>query len=138
MSRFAICTLAAVALSGCVYFPPKAELTEILRDCTEELGGWAGKPAHGMPKAERAGILNAATQWAMKEEYYPCNITLCGAIIDATPSTVSVWITGYGDLNPSAVVTFAPHSFRVLKTAFHHSGCPGGVYGPTKHWQEGT
>jgi hypothetical protein len=138
MRRHVAIGVLACFVSGCVYFPPQENLAEVLRDCTEELGGWAGKPASEMPQEQRARVLNAATTWAMKEEYYPCNITLCGAIVDASEKSVSVWITGYGDLNPSATVSFDPTTWRVLQTQFHHSGCPGGTYGPTRHWYERT
>jgi hypothetical protein len=138
MWRFALIGSLICLLAGCVYFPPQPELSDVLRDCTEERGGWAGKPATDMPESQRARVLNAATLWAKSQEYYPCNITLCGAIVDSSEKSVSVWVTGYGDLNPSAIVSFDPKTWRVLSTEFEHSGCPDGIYGPTKHWYEST
>jgi len=122
----------APALTGCVSYPPDPNVAELLRDCTEELGGWAGKPAIEIPLEERKAILNAASQWAIRNEYLPCNVTVCGAVIDATPKHVSVYLTGYGDLNPSAEIKFSRGRYTLLKEQFYHSACPGGIYGPTR------
>jgi hypothetical protein len=125
-------TVLVLGLSGCISYPPDPVVSELLPDCTEELGGWAGKPATDMPRMERRAVLNAASQWALRNEYLPCNVTVCGAVIDATPKRVSVYLTGYGDLNPSAMVTFSRGRYKLLRQQFFHSGCPGGVYGPTR------
>jgi hypothetical protein len=132
MWRVALISPLLFSLTGCASFPPDGNLTQALRDCTEQFGGWAGKPALAMPVAERELVLNSATQWAVREEYFPCNVTVCGAVVNATENEVSVFLTGYSDfLNPSATVTFYRPSFIVKRAVYHQSGCPGGVYGPT-------
>ena len=130
-SRVAL-VASIVAIAGCASFPPDPGLTNVLPDCTEERGGWAGKPATELTSTERGDILNSASQWAAQHEYLPCNVTVCGAVIDLTPTTVSVFITGYQDINPSAEVKLSRRSHRLLKSTFYHSGCPGGVWGPSK------
>jgi hypothetical protein len=124
--------MLAPICGGCVSYPPDPNVAELLRDCTVELGGWAGKPATDIPPEERKAILNAASQWAIRNEYLPCNVTVCGAVIDAAPGHVSVYLTGYGDLNPSAEIKLSRGRYRLLKEQFYHSACPGGVYGPTR------
>jgi hypothetical protein len=132
MRRVASISALLASLAACASFPPDARLTQTLRDCTEQFGGWAGKPALDMPVAERELVLNSATQWAIREEYFPCNVTVCGAVVNASSDEVSVFLTGYSDfLNPSATVTFYRPSYIVKDSVYHHSGCPGGVYGPT-------
>lgn len=118
--------------SGCVSYSPDPNVAELLRDCTEELGGWAGNPATDIPLEERKAILNAASQWAIRNEYLPCNVTVCGAVIDATPGHVSVYVAGYGDLNPSAEIKLSRGRYTLLNEQFYHSACPGGMYGPTR------
>jgi hypothetical protein len=81
MWRVALISPLLFSLTGCASFPPDGNLTQALRDCTEQFGGWAGKPALAMPVAERELVLNSATQWAVREEYFPCNVTVCGAVV---------------------------------------------------------
>jgi hypothetical protein len=128
MKGMPVLAALVLCLSGCVSYPPDPNLSQVLRDCTEERGGWAGKPATDIPQLERQAFLNAASQWALRNEYLPCNVTVCGAVIDAKPNQVSVYITGYGDLNPSAEVTFSRRRFTLLRERFYESGCPNGEF----------
>jgi hypothetical protein len=85
-----------------------------------------------MPSSERKRYLNVAKQWAVRNQYQPCNVTVCGAVIDAGPSEVSVFITGNGDRNPSAMVTFSRPDLTVLRQQFFEVGCPNGVFPPSQ------
>lgn len=132
MKGMPLLAVLALSLSGCISYSPDPTLSQILPDCTEELGGWVGKPATDLSPLERQAILNAASQWALKNEYLPCNVTVCGAVIDAKPKQVSVYLTGYGDLNPSAEATFSRRRYTLLRERFYHSACPGGIFGPSR------
>lgn len=132
MKGMPLLAVLALSLGGCISYSPDPALSQILPDCSEELGGWAGKPATDLSPLERQAILNAASQWAIKNEYLPCNVTVCGAVIDAKPKQVSVYLTGYGDLNPSAEVTFSRGRYTLLRERFYHSACPGGIFGPSR------
>jgi hypothetical protein len=115
----------SIFLSGCAGNPAQAPLTESMRDCTEQ-AAWVGKPATDLPPEERARILEAATRWAMRKDVFPCDVTICGAMYDATVRGVSVWITGYGDYHPSVSVRFSRPGLRPRDVTWHEGvRCPG-------------
>ena len=89
-----------------------------MRDCTEK-AGWAGTPATDLPADERARVLDTATRWAMRKELFPCEVTICGALYDASPSGVSVWITGYGDRQPSVSLRLSRPNLRIRGVTYH-------------------
>jgi hypothetical protein len=97
-----------------------------MHDCTGK-AGWVGAPAMDLPAQERARVLEAATRWAMRKDLFPCEVTLCGAVHDAAPGALSVWITGYGDYQPSVSLRMSRPRLRVREVTYHEGvRCPGG------------
>ena len=120
--------VVALLAPGCIMLTPDPNLVETLRDCTVEFQGPLPEGPHKIGPEDLRDILNAATQWAIRWNQFPCDLTMCAAITKAGPKKVSVWIRGYGDIYPSSEITLFRHSYIVVDWRAHGNECPGGKY----------